>query len=328
MFLGYLIITIGCFYSFLMVIIGTIFAGVGSSWGQVIHYGYIRKFPAEYVGPFSSGTGLSGFIGSFVYMLLNASEVPNYTIFLFMMPVISIYVLNFLRLHKLSEQHDYFHKSDNQDHYVEMQDNVNNDGIQDYHRSSKSMESNSGLNTNTKVDEQQTLFQGFKTDPYNHILCFLLFFFEYVIIVGFLDRLAQLRNAQDSDEFLEKNLFTVTQSLYQLGVVLARSTLFCYKSKATGKTTIVMLILFIVYFYFCLYNPFVDKFIVMILSLILGLFGGWGYVFSYYRVMGNVNASEVNREKLINYHALCADSGALIATGFATILSNTILRID
>jgi len=58
MFAGYFIITIGCFFNFYLVIFGALFAGVGSSWGQVIHYGFIRKFPAEYVGPFSSGTGM------------------------------------------------------------------------------------------------------------------------------------------------------------------------------------------------------------------------------------------------------------------------------
>ena len=37
--------------------------------------------------------------------------------------------------------------------------------------------------------------------------------------------------------------------------------------------------------------------------------------------------NEKNREMLINYLAIAADVGALLATGFAVIVSNTILKI-
>mmetsp|Transcript_8098 Transcript_8098/g.7172 ORF Transcript_8098/g.7172 Transcript_8098/m.7172 type:complete len:94 (-) Transcript_8098:25-306(-) len=86
--------------------------------------------------------------------------------------------------------------------------------------------------------------------------------------------------------------------------------------------------LFLIFFYFCLFYVNVSKFIILILALILGLVGGWGYVFSYYRIMDNRKITKKNREKLINYLAVCADFGSFLATGFATILSNTILKVD
>jgi hypothetical protein len=48
------------------------------------------------------------------------------------------------------------------------------------------------------------MFQGFMTDPLNHVWILVLYFFEYAIITGFMDRLAQKRNADDSDYWFEK----------------------------------------------------------------------------------------------------------------------------
>lgn len=109
MFIGYAIITLGCFISFYVVIFGAIFVGVGSAWGQVIHYGFIRRFPSEYVGPFSSGTGMCGLFNSLLYMLLNDAGVENYIIFAILMPLAIIYAYNFLELHDLYENKKSFH---------------------------------------------------------------------------------------------------------------------------------------------------------------------------------------------------------------------------
>jgi hypothetical protein len=104
----YVLITIGCFYDFKLVIVGAFFAGVGSAWGQVIHYGFIRRFPSEFVGPFSSGTGISGILGSFIYLILNNYQVENFIIFAILIPIVFIYLINFLKLHSLAESHNYF----------------------------------------------------------------------------------------------------------------------------------------------------------------------------------------------------------------------------
>eukprot|EP00345_Euplotes_harpa_P014200 CAMPEP_0168350206 /NCGR_PEP_ID=MMETSP0213-20121227/20959_1 /TAXON_ID=151035 /ORGANISM="Euplotes harpa, Strain FSP1.4" /LENGTH=187 /DNA_ID=CAMNT_0008360465 /DNA_START=187 /DNA_END=750 /DNA_ORIENTATION=- len=144
---------------------------------------------------------------------------------------------------------------------------------------------------------EQTVVGGFKTDPLNHVWIFWLYFFEYCVITGFFDRLAQLRKADESSDFFEKNLFTISQFLYQAGVLIARSSLYVLKSKATGVITVVLLAHFLA----------LSRWIIFILALSLGIFGGWGYLFSYFRCMDNTKVSEKNREVLINYLAISAD---------------------
>ena len=43
--------------------------------------------------------------------------------------------------------------------------------------------------------------------------------------------------------------------------------------------------------------------------------------------MDNDKISDTNREILINYLAISADVGALLATGFSILVSNTILKV-
>lgn len=92
MTVGYIVITIGCFVDFYIVILGALFTGTASAFGQVIHYGFIKRLPSEYVGPFSSGTGVWGLVGSFTYMVLNACEVPDFVIFMWMVANHSFYL--------------------------------------------------------------------------------------------------------------------------------------------------------------------------------------------------------------------------------------------
>jgi len=58
MFLGYAVLIVGMFTNFYLVILGALFTGTASAFGQVIHYGFIKSLPPEFVGPFSSGTGI------------------------------------------------------------------------------------------------------------------------------------------------------------------------------------------------------------------------------------------------------------------------------
>ena len=74
--------------------------------------------------------------------------------------------------------------------------------------------------------QKQTLSEAYAIDPWNHILIFLLYFFEYIIITGFFDRISQMRGSLQSDIYLERNLYTISQFLYQLGVLIARSSLY------------------------------------------------------------------------------------------------------
>ena len=270
-----------------------------------------------------------------MYLILHSLDVEDYIIFFGLIPIAFIYLINFIFLHRISSKNDYFKNEFVVAEFTE-DDRVETDNI-DYGTNPNHVNDSSNfsaISCPTDLDkspvslQKQTAFEGYKTDPFNHIWIFWLYFFEYCAITGFLDRLAQLRESDQSDDFFEKNLFTITQFLYQAGVLVARSSLPCLKLKVTGTVSFIMLVHFCVLFAFCLWYVDVSRWIIFVISLSLGMFGGWGYLFSYYRLMDNKKVSESNREKLINYLAVSADIGALCATLFAILVSNTILKVD
>ena len=105
---GYTIIGLGCFSSFYVVMIGALIVGIGSAFGEVSHFGYLKMFPSEYIGPFVSGTGICGLTGSLMYLVLHAIEVPDWLIFFCLVPLAILYLLNFIILHRISMRNSYF----------------------------------------------------------------------------------------------------------------------------------------------------------------------------------------------------------------------------
>ena len=108
--LAYATLSVGWYFSFYVVVIGGFFNGIAIGFGEVSHYTYLQKFPSNYVGPFVSGTGISGLTGSLLYVMLHAVGVQNWLIFWCLIPMAFIYLVNFIVLCKVSETHNYFHE--------------------------------------------------------------------------------------------------------------------------------------------------------------------------------------------------------------------------
>lgn len=109
---GYLVVGLGWFYSFYIVMAGALIVGIGSAFGEVSHFGFLRNFPSSYVGPFWSGTGIWGLTGSLLYLVLHSVHVSDYIIFFWLVPIAFAYLSNFLFLNRLSERHNYFKNSE------------------------------------------------------------------------------------------------------------------------------------------------------------------------------------------------------------------------
>lgn len=172
-------------------------------------------------------------MGSLIFLVLDSQEVPTYIIFSVMIPVVLFYLANFINLDAYVEKNNFFRDQAEIPNQMEL-DVINGpDAVFD--------------KTNSKdeplIEGKQTMWEGYKIDPLNHVWVFFLYIFEYIIISGFFDRLSQLRTVEEHG-FLEKNLFTINQFLYQLGVLMARSSLYCFKTKSTGIIAFASFILF------------------------------------------------------------------------------------
>ena len=81
---------------FVLTLFASFCFGVGTSLGEVTNMGYMKCFPASVAGYYSSGTGLSGLIGTSFYLLLKIFKFSIYTTNLCMLVFYPLYILAFL----------------------------------------------------------------------------------------------------------------------------------------------------------------------------------------------------------------------------------------
>ena len=73
--------------------VATIFTGLSSSWGEALAIAFMKFYPPEFVGSFSSGTGLAG-VGGVAFILgLRAAGLADSFIFIIMLPFSGVYFI-------------------------------------------------------------------------------------------------------------------------------------------------------------------------------------------------------------------------------------------
>ena len=80
---------------FAFALIGTIFIGIGCSLGDSTNLGFMKGLPPIVANGHSSGTGLSGLIGTSFYLLLKIFKFSFYAVVSSMLFFYPLYALNF-----------------------------------------------------------------------------------------------------------------------------------------------------------------------------------------------------------------------------------------
>ncbi|ORC85268.1 uncharacterized protein TM35_000361280 [Trypanosoma theileri] len=79
--------------AFVVTLIGVVFGGMASCYGESLFLGYIERMPSLQIGSWSSGTGLSGVVASLSFLGLTSAGLRNSYIFLISIPILVIYWL-------------------------------------------------------------------------------------------------------------------------------------------------------------------------------------------------------------------------------------------
>lgn len=111
-----------------------------------------------------------------------------------------------------------------------------------------------------------------------------------MVISGFFDRISQAKTKAglvDPDDYFSVNFFTISQFLYQAGVLIARSSMLIFSSKRAGLVCNVQMLLFFGFFIVSLWYIELNIWIIFPMALLCGILGGWGYLFAIYRTMDN-----------------------------------------
>ena len=89
------------YLNFTLSCIGTLFIGVACVVGEMTNLGFMKGFPPSVISGYSSGTGMSGVLGSFGYLLLKIFKFQFQHILLIYLLFLPVYFFSFTRILKI-----------------------------------------------------------------------------------------------------------------------------------------------------------------------------------------------------------------------------------
>ena len=80
---------------FWVAILSIVALGAACSFAESVFLGFLRKYPVQMTNGWSSGTGMAGVGGSFLYLSLHSAGMKDGNVFLLLIPTIIVYFLTF-----------------------------------------------------------------------------------------------------------------------------------------------------------------------------------------------------------------------------------------
>lgn len=160
-----------------------------------------------------------------------------------------------------------------------------------------------------------------------------MYFFEYSVLVGFADILTRQSNIPPNPNFFQQNVligriqaFKILSFMYQIGVTLSRSSMYCFKIEKWQALTLIQALNFAGWFVLAvLTNGYI--YVEFGWMMWVGLIGGCSYVNIYFFTLElNKKLEDEEKELAVNLIILSTDICSTLATLFALLLSNTLFK--
>ena len=294
---GILFIMLSIFVNiFFISIIGTIFVGLGTSFGSITILGFIKGFDPDIVVGFSSGTGFAGVFGSIYYEIMDLFHFNEYESFSFLIFGFIIYFLIFIWFIRLKKHFDFLLRETD----LENNDDSLNDNIEN-----KEAEINQKLN-------YQNFCPIIKKNIYYSLNLGFVYFFEYFCITTLATIAA---DNYKKDNYVHKNCFQILQIMYQIGVAISRSSLDIIKVPYLTIITFCQFFFFLLWLYFSFIIT-INIYFLFFAMFIVGLLGGLSFVNTHYFFYSDKNIMKSEKEISIvfisSFTDICIVSNSII----------------
>ncbi|KAH3744853.1 Succinyl-diaminopimelate desuccinylase [Pelomyxa schiedti] len=289
---------------FILCLIGIIFAGTASSFGESVALGYLKHgFPPELVTAWSSGTGMAGVAGSGIYLILQAVELDDRYTFMALLPLPIVYILMYYLVIKVPDK-----KPAHQDEKSPLlQDPPINEVPED-----------------TTETKKQRIWRCFKLSLYYATQLFLVYMFEYVASTGAADR-SQDVDFHYSDNWFIVNSYVILGFCYQIGVLISRSSLILIKIKWVEVLTILQginAVFWVLLAEFKFMEGDVWIWVQFVLMIYCGLLGGAMYVNVFYLILHDAKYPDKDRELCANITIFAQTIGITCASLIDIVFDN------
>lgn len=314
---------------FCLTMIPSFIMGTGYAFGESTVLGYLKAFPKDLVGGWSSGTGLSGLTGGTLNLLVKLLEIDLQYLYIGVSPLCFCYFVLFFFADKLKNQYDAEIANGTIIGPLQPEDSVETPNL------GKSSEEN-GV---TKTDNEDTknkemnlvnFWAAFRAGSHIIINLGLVYFLEFSTLNGVTERISRkVLYGVDTKKIEYKfNLYEMFCLWYQIGVFISRSSLQIVKkiprawifSLCQG----INMVLWILDYYCDILYAF---YIRAPLLIVLGFFGGGAYAACFYQILQSKDIPQDLKELCVNIATICNDIGTL-GSGLMVLLLHKVIMND
>ena len=305
--------------SFALAIAAICIVGAFSAINESVILAHLRHFSPTLTGAWSAGTGWSGVFGTLGYLLMfSVLDWSNELIYALCVPTLIVYVAAFHYVHVTSDGHI---RASEALAATTRQHALTDAGLLP----------SAAQPASSWTARYSTMWRVFKQvqSPALHLM--LVYFLEYVCIVGYASASNPRRSAADiasSDDWWYDNAYEILSLCYQIGVLISRSSISFIQIRRIEWLSILQTVNFFVWLAQA-YWHFLPLWAQFLLMVWVGLMGGGMYVNVFYILTrsdgGGVAVAKEDRELAINLVATGYYVGIIGSSLFEIVLAHTLL---
>ena len=307
---------------FCLTLIPSFIIGTGYAFGESTILGYLKAFPKDLVGGWSSGTGLSGLIGACLNLVCKSVNIDLQYLYIGTSPAPLFYFVLFIIVENLKKDYDKEIANGNilgplQPDQVAPSEN---------NETSKDEESqNQSTETKNKEMSFSNLSAAFGAGYHIILNLGFVYFLEFTALNSISERITHKPDLKHKDI----NIYEAFCMCYNIGVFVSRSSLpFVRKIKKAWIFSVCQIVNFTILVLDFYFNILQDYYIRFPMLLELGFFGGGAYAACFYHILNSTVIPQDLKELCVNIATICNDTGTLFS-GIATIIvSNFIMKFD
>ncbi|KAK2946298.1 putative Cln3 protein [Blattamonas nauphoetae] len=351
---GLLIVAFSTSIHISMCFVGIILVGTSSNFGESAIMAYMRKFPPESVGGFSSGTGCAGIAGAGLVLLFRAVDLKPMIAFLVLTPATLAYFLIYcfwVREPKGYPPNPPLYEDEvvaNEDESALLGTKSEDDaGLNGIHKASQNLivnrtEDDTIANTETSPllpveNEYQPKETTIKRYCRIHGAVFswslqlgLVYLFEYVITTAGSIIACPKSRCENDPRFYVKNSFEIVSMAYQIGVFISRSSLSCVKIRRVWIMTLLQFLNLVLWIFQDAFQFVRGGFMWFLYAhtIFVGLMGGGMYVNVFYLILNDKEKGLTNedRELATNITMIYINLGITSAALINILMQNVIFK--
>merc|ERR1740139_27974 len=292
---------------FVFTLFGCLFFGLGTSLGESTNLGFLKGFPNWVSGGYTSGTGLSGLIGTVFYFLLKLFHFSFYAVNLSIFIFYPIYAFVFYRVCVLKKRLENLPSTED----LFLSENLNDEECKDL---TTIEEKEATVNEHLKLSNVKNFFPQAKAF---FVWFFLLYLMEYMASSWFTSYIVAKYAAKypkDRQPFFVNYGFELGAVFYRLSLFIGRSSLKFTKNYSL-KSLIYLLMCFTCFYFIQTVSNIEFTFPVMFVTLsCIALIGGVSYCVIVFQVLSLQTVEKKDKENMMNFLSGFGELGMLVSS--------------